>query len=88
MASFSMRVSKLDELLTLIVSNIKNSIRMTLNDTFLVNSTITLIVLRRTGTHQGLDFVEVSQLRCKKLEIVFVCLQSQWLRESVLNQVR
>jgi len=68
----SVGVSEVDKLLTLVISDIQDSVSMTLNDTFLVRRTVTKLVLWGTSTHQSLNFVKVAEFASEKLNIVLV----------------
>lgn len=84
---FSVRVPQVEELLTLEVSNIENGVSVTLNDTLFVSGSISKLVLWRTGSHQGLDFVKIAKTGFKKLDIALEGLKSELFRETVLNEV-
>lgn len=83
----SVRVPQVEELLTLEVSNIENGISVTLNDTLFVGGSISELVLWRTGSHQGLDFVKIAKTGFKKLDIALEGLKSKLFRETILNEV-
>lgn len=57
----SVRISQVDQLFTLIVIDIKDSIGVTLDDTFLSSVGIAIRMLWGTSAHQSLDLVESSE---------------------------
>ena len=71
-----MRISKIDELSSLVICNVKDGIGVTLYDTFFVDSSISLIVLRTASAHQCLHLVQPSKTILEKLEITLERLES------------
>jgi len=70
------RVSKIDELSSLVICDVEDGIGVTLYDTFFVDGSISLIVLRTASAHQCLHLVQPSKTILEKLEITLECLES------------
>lgn len=83
--SFTVRVSKLYELLALVVSDVKDGIGVTLDNSFLVD--VRVLTLGATSTHECLVGVEFTHPLGKALDIVLERLQGELLGEAILNQV-
>lgn len=87
LVGFTVRVSQLDKLLALVVVGIKDSVSMTLDNTFFSDSLVTSLVLWATSAHQGLDLIESADAVLKHLQVVFEGFEGQLLGEAVLDHV-
>lgn len=83
--SLTVRVSELHELLALIVSDVEDSIGVTLDNSFFVD--VCVLTLGATGTHERLVSIEFAHLLSKALNIVLERFQSNLFWETILNQV-
>ena len=85
--SSSVRIPQLDKLCSEIVSDVKDGIGVTLDDSFFIDSSIAHLVLWATSAHQSLDLVKVPQLVGEDLQVVLVVLEGELLWEAIIDHV-
>lgn len=82
-----MRVPQVEKLLALEVSDIQDSVSVTLHNTFFVDSRISEFVLWGAGSHQGLDLVKIAKTGFEELNVAFEGFECKLLWETILDDV-
>lgn len=83
----AMRVPHHHELLAHVVLDVEDCVSVTLNDTFLTNGSIPMLVLGATSSHKSFVLVHLAENALEDLNTALVSFKSKLFREAILNEI-